>query len=240
MEAPPPALPPIERRRVRANGLEFAVATSEKQEQGGRLALCLHGFPECWRSWVHQFPALSELGYRVWAPDMRGYGETSRPGQTADYAIEKLVDDVSGLIEAAAAESVTLIGHDWGAIVAWYFAMRCPSELERLVIMNVPHPAAVGDSFSWRQMARSYYMFCFQLPWLPERVLGRMARRAIGDGLRRGMANPLSNLCAFSDRDGTGGVRSRMDACAADQAEETQTSPPSPLRAYRRIYRLPI
>ena len=190
MEAPPLAQPPIERRRVRANGLEFAVATREAQESGGRLALCLHGFPECWRSWVHQFPVLSELGYRVWAPDMRGYGETSRPGQTAEYAVEKLVDDVSGLIDAAGADSVTVIGHDWGAIVAWYFAMRRPSELERLVIMNVPHPAAAGEGFSWRQLARSYYMFFFQLPWLPERLLSRIDPNRVPEGLRSGMVNP--------------------------------------------------
>ena len=183
-------LPPIERRRVRANGLDFVVAASETQERGGRLALCLHGFPECWRSWIHQFPLLSELGYRVWAPDMRGYGETSRPGRMADYSIEKLLDDVSGLIKASEADSVVLIGHDWGAIVAWFFAMRRPSELDRLVIMNVPHPAAARKGVSWRQLARSYYMFFFQLPWLPERLLSSVRPERVAEGLRSGMKNP--------------------------------------------------
>lgn len=190
MEATDPVLPPIERRRVSANGLDFAVSVCESQASGGRLALCLHGFPECWRSWIHQFPTLSQRGYRVWAPDMRGYGETSRPGAMSEYAIEKLVDDVAGLIEAAEADSVTLIGHDWGAVVAWYFAMRRPNDLERLVIMNVPHPAAASDGFSWRQLARSYYMLCFQLPWLPERLLARIDPNRIPEGLRQGMVNP--------------------------------------------------
>lgn len=190
METSSPAMPPIKRRRVRANGLEFVVAASETQERGGRLALCLHGFPECWRSWIHQFPALSQQGYRVWAPDMRGYGESSRPGRTADYSIEQLVDDVSGLIKASEADSVVLIGHDWGAIVAWFFAMRRPSELDRLVIMNVPHPAAAREGFSWRQLARSYYMFFFQLPWIPERLLARAGSARVTEGLRSGMKNP--------------------------------------------------
>ena len=184
------SMPPIKRRRIRANGLEFVVAASETQERGGRLALCLHGFPECWRSWIHQFPALSQLGYRVWAPDMRGYGESSRPGRMADYSIEQLVDDVSGLIKASEADSVLLIGHDWGAIVAWFFAMRRPSELERLVIMNVPHPAAAREGFSWRQLARSYYMFFFQLPWFPERLLAGTGSERVLEGLRSGMKNP--------------------------------------------------
>lgn len=216
MESQPPAVPPIERRRVRANGLEFAVAVSESRERGGQLALCLHGFPECWRSWIYQFPVLSELGYRVWAPDMRGYGETSRPGRTADYAIVKLIDDVAGLIDAAGADSVTLIGHDWGAVIAWYFAMRRPEDLERLVIMNVPHPAAVSDGFSLRQLARSYYILFFQLPWLPEWLLCRLRPGAVVDGLRRGMANPhhlddqTAQLVAanFSDR---AGVKAMLD-----------------------------
>ena len=183
-------LPAIERRFVAANGLRFGVATCESQQEGGRLALCLHGFPECWRSWIHQFPALAELGYRVWAPDMRGYGETDCPRASSDYAIEHLMDDVAGLIDAAQAQEVVLVGHDWGAIVAWYFAMRRVRELERLVIMNVPHPAAAGQGLSLRQLLRSWYAIFFQIPGLAERVLSGRRGNAVGEGIRRGMVNP--------------------------------------------------
>ena len=190
MTAPPALTPPLERRFVNANGIRFGVTTCEKQSRGGRLALLLHGFPECWRSWTHQIPLLSELGYRGWVPDLRGYGESDCPSRVGDYAIETLVEDVAGLIDAADADQVVLVGHDWGAIIAWTFAARKLRELERLVIMNVPHPAATAEGFSLRQLSRSWYVLFFQLPWLPERLLGRMAPGAFGEGLRRGMANP--------------------------------------------------
>lgn len=155
--------------RVRANGLMFHVAACG---DGDRLALCLHGFPECWFSWRHQLPVLARLGYRAWAPDLRGYGETDRPRRMRDYAIERLLDDVGGLIAAADARSTVLIGHDWGALIAWYYAMRRPETLDRLVILNVPHPALFRRRlWSFAQLRRSWYIFFFQLPWLPERWL---------------------------------------------------------------------
>jgi pimeloyl-ACP methyl ester carboxylesterase len=166
-------------RRIRANGLDFEVLTAG---EGDRLALCLHGFPEHALSWRAQIPALVELGFRVWAPNQRGYGKTTRPRAVDDYAIDHLLADVAALIDVAGARSVTLIGHDWGAAVAWFFALRRLRPLERLVIMNVPHPAVFSKRLrdSWRQRARSWYMGFFQLPWLPEWVLGRDGARAIG------------------------------------------------------------
>ncbi len=170
---------------VRANGLRFHVATCG---EGDRLALFLHGFPECWYSWRYQLPLMARLGYRAWAPDLRGYGESDRPPQVADYAIERLMDDVAGLIDAAGARSTVLLGHDWGAAIAWFFAMRRVRPLERLVIMNVPHPAVMGRALrTWRQLARSWYMFFFQLPWFPEALLRAGNYRAIRQAFR-GMA----------------------------------------------------
>src|SRR5512135_3722025 len=113
---------------VQANGLRFHVAACG---EGERLALCLHGFPECWYSWRNQLPLLARLGYRAWAPDMRGYGESDRPPHREDYAIERLMADVAGLIDASGARSTLLLAHDWGGIVAWYFAMRQVRPLER-------------------------------------------------------------------------------------------------------------
>jgi pimeloyl-ACP methyl ester carboxylesterase len=173
---------------VTAGGLRFHVATCG---EGERLALCLHGFPECWYSWRHQMPLLAELGYRVWAPDMRGYGETDKPTGLAEYAIERLLDDVAALIDASGARSTTLIAHDWGAIIAWYFAIRRVRPLSRLVIMNVPHPfAALPALRTWKQFIRSWYALFFQLPWLPERLLGARDQRAIGETFRHSCVNP--------------------------------------------------
>ncbi len=167
---------------VKANGLRFHVAACG---EGDRLALFLHGFPECGYSWRHQLPLLARLGYRAWAPDLRGYGETDRPPRREDYAIERLMDDVAGLIDASGARSTVLLAHDWGALIAWYFAMRRVRPLERLVIMNVPHPAAMERALrGWRQLARSWYVLFFQIPWLPEALLRARDCRAIGDAFR--------------------------------------------------------
>jgi pimeloyl-ACP methyl ester carboxylesterase len=167
---------------VQANGLRFHVATCG---DGERLALCLHGFPESWYSWRHQLPLLAQLGYRGWAPDLRGYGQTERPAHLADYAIERLLDDVAGLIDASGARSTLLIAHDWGAVIAWYFAMRQPRALERLVIMNVPHPAVMERVIRTpRQLLRSWYVLVFQMPGLPEFFLGAAHARAVGDIFR--------------------------------------------------------
>lgn len=170
---------------VRANGLNFEV---EQSGDGERLALCLHGFPELSYSWRYQIPLLVKLGYRVWAPNQRGYGRSSRPPNAGAYAIEQLMDDVAGLIDASGAKRVTLIAHDWGGAVAWYFAMRRIRPIERLVIMNVPHPALMGKAMRTRtQRRRSWYIFFFQLPWLPEWRLSRNGARDVAR-MFRGMA----------------------------------------------------
>jgi len=172
---------PIQSEFIQANGLRFHVNTCG-DEASPRLALCLHGFPELGYSWRDQLPHLAELGYRVWAPDLRGYGQSDRPSEMSDYALEHLMEDVAQLIDASGAESVLLIAHDWGAIVAWYFAIREIRPLERLVIMNVPHPAAMqGRGFNFRQLRKSWYIFFFQIPWLPELFLGRGRAEAVGN-----------------------------------------------------------
>jgi pimeloyl-ACP methyl ester carboxylesterase len=173
----------VQQKVILANGLRFHVATAG---EGDRLALCLHGFPECWFSWRSQLPLLARLGYRAWAPDLRGYGDSERPPRREDYAIERLLEDVAGLIDAAGARSTTLLAHDWGAVIAWYFAMRQVRPLERLVIMNVPHPAVMERVIrTWRQLARSWYVLFFQIPRLPEAMLRARQYRAIGDAFRR-------------------------------------------------------
>src|SRR5712692_5607259 len=110
--------------RVAANGISFVVLEAGS---GDRLALCLHGFPEHAVSWRHQMPLLARLGYRVWAPNLRGYGGTDSPREVAAYRIDVLVDDVAGLIRASGARETLVIGHDWGGALAWTLAMRKPT-----------------------------------------------------------------------------------------------------------------
>lgn len=168
-------------------GLTFDVAT---WGDGDRLALCLHGFPESSYSWRFQGPVLAELGYRAWAPDQRGYSARARPGATRAYRLRYLIDDVAALIDASAARSVTLIGHDWGAMVAWWFAIRRTRPLERLVICNVPHPATFVANLGPRQLLRSWYAFAFQVPCLPEALLGAAHAAPVAAAIRRSSADP--------------------------------------------------
>lgn len=164
--------------RVRANQLDFAVATAGS---GDRLVLCLHGFPESAVSWRYQIAPLAQAGYRVWAPDLRGYGKTTRPDGLDAYRLEALIDDVAALIEASNTSKVILIGHDWGGIIAWYYAMRRPNQLDALIILNGPHPACFECEIRrWRQLRRSWYMAVFQIPWVPEAVLAAGRARMIG------------------------------------------------------------
>ena len=153
-----------------------------------RLALCLHGFPEHAHAWRHQMAPLAASGFRVWAPNLRGYGNSSRPSRTRDYAIELLLEDVAALVDASDCEECVLIAHDWGAILAWYFAMRRVRPLTRLVIMNVPHPEPMGREFrvNPRQRASSWYTLFFQIPILPEWALGRRNAESIREIFRTG------------------------------------------------------
>ena len=168
----------IEHQTIRANGIDFKVAAIGS---GDRLALCLHGFPESSFSWRYQLPLLARMGYRAWAPDLRGYGGSTRPLGVGAYALQHLEEDVAALIEASGAKQVVLVGHDWGALIAWYYAMFGRVPIARLIIMNVPHPALAQKGLrTRRQLAKSWYIFFFQIPWLPEYGLARNACEAIG------------------------------------------------------------
>jgi len=167
---------PLTYHDIAVNDVRLQVSiTNEGGERG--LALLLHGFPELAFSWRYQIDALAEAGYEVWAPNTRGYGGSSKPDGVSAYSLDLLLDDIAALIDASGREQVTLIGHDWGAVQAWMFAIRRVRPLTRLVIMNVPHPACMQRELrTFRQLRRSWYIFFFQIPWLPEKLLG--ARRA--------------------------------------------------------------
>ncbi len=173
----------IRQRFVSANGLRLELAEAG-DPSSRRLALCLHGFPELNYSWRFQMPLLAARGWRVWAANSRGYGASDKPQGVRAYALDHLVADVAALIDAAAAESpvdeVMLVAHDWGAIIAWTFAILKVRPLTKLVIMNVPHPmVAAREIRTLSQLRKSWYIFFFQLPGLPERVFGKDGAQAI-------------------------------------------------------------
>jgi pimeloyl-ACP methyl ester carboxylesterase len=138
----------------------------------GPLVLLLHGFPECWVSWRNQMPALAAAGFRAVAPDLRGYGKSDKPPGLDAYRIEVLARDVARLVEALGAERAHVVGHDWGGAVAWFFGMWHPERLDRLAILNAPHPSRYSRARKLpRQWLRSSYILFFQIPWLPEALL---------------------------------------------------------------------
>jgi epoxide hydrolase 4 len=173
---------------VPANGLAFEVFEAG---EGERLALMLHGFPQHAVSFRHQLPFLAGLGYRVWAVNQRGYGGSSRPRDRAAYALSHLTEDVAGLIDASGARSVLLLGHDWGGLIAWTVAIRRMRPLEKLIILNVPHPLCFRHALNtWRQRAMSWYVGFFQMPYLPERLLGAGNGRLVAFAMRRNASHP--------------------------------------------------
>jgi epoxide hydrolase 4 len=219
----------VSTRFVDANGQRFELAEAG-DATSPKLAILLHGFPELNFSWRHQMPVLAERGWRVWAPNMRGYGASSKPEGVKAYRIDILLQDVAALIDLAKAETpateVMLVAHDWGAIVAWMFAIRQVRPLDRLVIMNVPHPkCAEREIRKWRQLKKSWYIFFFQLPWLPERLLLAGKARAI----RQAFAGSATNKGNFSAE--------TLDIYAA--APQRPGAITSMLNYYRALLRLP-
>ncbi len=206
----------IHREIIAAGDLKFEVLCAGDPESS-RLALCLHGFPEHAHSWRLQMPLLARLGYRVWAPNQRGYGNTRpRPKNKAYYHRDRLLEDVAALIDASGANEVTLIGHDWGGALAWLFALRAVRPLERLVVMNLPHPARFYEHLlnDRAQQKRSRYERLFQIPWLPDWLLSRNHASAIGrmfsEGLTRSGAMADADVRVFRENAAARGAMTAM------------------------------
>lgn len=156
------------------NGMSLHVV--EAGPADGPLLILLHGFPEFWWAWRHQITPLAEQGYHVVVPDMRGYNESDAPQDVASYRLDVLVADVLALAGGFGAERFRLVGHDWGAIVAWAVGASHPERLERLAVMDGPHPDLWAKQALKHptQALRSTYVALFQLPWLPEATLGAL------------------------------------------------------------------
>lgn len=167
----------------------------------GDLMLMLHGFPEFWYSWRHQIPEFAQH-YKVVALDLRGYNDSDKPESVDAYRMEELVKDVNGAIHALGYDRCILVGHDWGGAIAWSFAYAHPDRVDRLIVMNLPHPAKfVAGLKTPQQLLRSWYIFFFQLPVLPELVLWwddyRMVAAAFADMAINKSAFTPEDLDAF-------------------------------------------
>lgn len=173
---------PEDRERIHPSLRETTIETQDVQlhivqagPEDGPLLILLHGFPEFWYGWRHQIGRFAAAGFRVWVPDQRGYNLSGKPKGVSAYHIDKLAMDVVDLMQAAGPTKGFVVGHDWGAAVAWHLATYHPERVEKLGILNVPHPTVMAQTLrrNFHQMRRSWYMFFFQIPWLPEWVLGR-------------------------------------------------------------------
>ena len=145
----------------------------------GPLMLMLHGFPEFWYSWRYQIPEFAE-NYQVVAVDLRGYNDSDKPQDKSAYVMDEFIQDIEGVIKGLGYEKCVLVAHDWGAAIAWNFAYYYPAMLENLIILNLPHPAKFAQGIqTWKQFKKSWYIFFFQLPVLPERFLQASNYQAI-------------------------------------------------------------
>src|SRR5215213_6585226 len=157
----------------------------------GPLVVLLHGFPEFWYSWRFQIPILADAGFRVVVPDMRGYNLSNKPLKVRDYRVEFLAQDVERLIRACDSESATVVGHDWGGVAGWLAAMRHPEAIEKLAILNCPHPSRfLRGLWSLRQLRRSWYMFALQVPGPPGRFVQQSIFAWFTSNFRRDPVRP--------------------------------------------------
>ncbi len=163
----------------------------------GETVVLLHGFPQAGSSWDVLTPSLTGAGYRVLAPDQRGYAPTALARGRRAYRMSELAGDVVALLDAAGVERAHVVGHDWGAAAAWAVAAAHPERLLSLTAVSVPHPSAMIKAItSSTQLLKSWYMLFFQLPWLPEVILGprrprarrRLVRALVASGQERGAA----------------------------------------------------
>lgn len=162
----------------------------------GELVILLHGFPEFWYSWRHQLKALAPH-FHVVAPDLRGYNLSDKPAGVTDYRLEVLAEDVIGLMDHFGAPKAALVGHDWGAGITWAVAQKHADRVSKLAVMQVPPAAAWRANMSVRQLLRSWYMFLFQLPRIPEWLISRDGFAVLDKIFREQVFRPHT----FSDAD---------------------------------------
>ena len=188
---------------IETNGVKLHVVTAGPED--GPLVVLLHGFPEYWKGWKHQIPALVEAGYRVMVPDQRGYNTSEKPAKISDYDIDLLAGDILGLIDHAGRDKAHVVGHDWGAVVAWWLGIHHGDRLNKLAILNVPHPIVMRKHLmkNRSQLKKSWYIFFFQIPFIPEQAFIRNG----GEKMLQ-MLKTTSNPGSFSEEDLAGQAQS--------------------------------
>lgn len=168
------ATPAVNERSLHVPGLDDApgvrLNVALAGDPAGPAVLLLHGFPDSWQLWRHQIAALAGRGYRVVAPDLRGFGRSDRPSATEAYAQQHLLGDITGILDAEGVERCAVVGHDWGAVLAWRLAREAPERVAHLTAVSVGHPAA-GRAAGIAQLRRSWYVLWFLFPGAAERVL---------------------------------------------------------------------
>jgi len=160
----------LRERFIETNGIKIHLM--EAGPQDGPIIMFLHGFPEFWYAWRKQIGYFADKGYLVVVPDQRGYNLSDKPEGIASYKADELAKDAVGIIDFYGRDQIYLVGHDWGASVSWWIALKYPARIKRLVIMNIPHPKIMNANLltNPKQMQNSWYMFFFQLPNAPEKL----------------------------------------------------------------------
>ena len=173
--------------KIEANGLTFQCVV----EGEGELVVLLHGFPQFSYAWRHQIGPLAKR-FKLVAPDLRGYGESSRPVGVEHYAMHHLVDDIVGIIKALGYEKAHIVGHDWGGAIAWRLAQEHPEVVNKLVVLNAPFPQIFFKALrgKWSQMRKSWYIFFFQIPGLPEALFKWRSKQIVKKVLQQTGAKP--------------------------------------------------
>lgn len=186
----------VRRRWLTGDGVRLHAVTAG--DPHGPPVVLLHGFPEFWYGWRHQIGPLAAAGFHVVALDQRGYNRSDKPPRVADYATDRLAADVVKCLDDLNVSRAAVVGHDWGGGVGWHVAAARPDRVSKLVVLNCPHPVAMNAALegSWAQLARSWYVFAFQIPGLPERVAAWSDFRLVARLMRR-----TSRPGTFSDRD---------------------------------------
>ena len=181
---------------LQVNGVRLHCVEAGPKE--GPLVILLHGFPEFWWAWRYQIEPLAQSGFRVLAPDQRGYNLSDKPEGRKAYDLDTLAQDVVGLCDALGYSTCSLVGHDWGGLVSWWAASRHPDRITRMAAINAPHPAVAGSYMRRHpsQMLRSSYIGFFQLPYLPEALFTRGSYQSLRQALLR-----TSRAGTFSEKD---------------------------------------
>ncbi len=173
---------------IESNGLNFHYVSAG--EENKEVIVLLHGFPEHWHTWRSQIPFLAKK-YHVIAIDMRGYNLSDKPKDVKDYRVELIVNDIKEIIKDLGIDKIHLIGHDWGGAIAWSFASMYPEHLNKLVILNSPHPICMIKAMKTSlQLLHSWYFLFFQLPAVPELSLSVKDYKSAVESLKKTSSNP--------------------------------------------------